>query len=582
MTTLRAMGTGRRRNRAEMIFIIVLAILCAFLTALQYRWTGELAEAERERLTKSLLEQSKKLCRAFDSELAESCSALVPSADELDLGTKESVHVERLRRWKSSEPLPIFKRLAVAVPQDGDLDLFEVGIESEKFAPIEWPDSWADLEDNLLGKLSGGSPMYADSAGFLMEIPVMEQIPRRKDDGPGGGRSFGKFDRFEFGGPSQPNGPGGPGGGGARQWFIAELDSNFIRNIWLPELIATYLNSEERMICDVTVRTKVSGNVIFSTRTTEGKMGAEPLMVNFNLHGLVPGTPGGRPKESFWVLETIRREGALEAAVSGSRARNLTVAVMLNLLIIACGYMLLRVTRKSRTLAEEQMKFVANVTHELRTPLTVIRGAAHNMKRGIVKDQEGVAKYSGLILDHAQALGDMVEQVLDFSGVQQGQIGSERQPVDVGEMLRAASSTAMSGGRFPGCEVDLQLPESIPTVTGDPGALRRVFINLIENAAKHGGAGGWIGVSVEVLERRIAIKVADHGPGIPVEEQREIFTPFYRGGIARSYQVRGSGLGLSLVKEIVTAHAGVVSVDSETGKGSVFTVVLPFDPSLKQ
>jgi signal transduction histidine kinase len=105
--------------------------------------------------------------------------------------------------------------------------------------------------------------------------------------------------------------------------------------------------------------------------------------------------------------------------------------------------------------------------------------------------------------------------------------------------------------------------------------LRRAFQNLIENAAKHGGTGGWVGISAEAADRSIIVRVRDNGPGIPADEIDEIFTPFFRGGKARADETRGSGLGLSLVREVAAAHRGEVSVTSEPGRGSTFTLTLP-------
>lgn len=238
--------------------------------------------------------------------------------------------------------------------------------------------------------------------------------------------------------------------------------------------------------------------------------------------------------------------------------------------------MLLVTTRRSRKVAEERMRFVANVTHELRTPLTVIRGAAHNLKRGIVKDPTAIDNYAGLILDHAESLGAMVEQVLQLSGGRRGQ--AVREPVELGPVLHAAAQTVRNDPKFSGSKIDLQLPDKIPVVIGDPAALLRAFQNLIENAAKHGGPGTTIEITLLVADHSLEIMISDQGPGIPANEMNEIFEPFFRGSRARSGQVRGSGLGLSLVKSIVVAHGGDVSVTTEIGTGSTFTVSLPIPP----
>ncbi|MEO5913944.1 MAG: HAMP domain-containing sensor histidine kinase [Luteolibacter sp.] len=572
------MDSGRQRSRVEMIFIIAMVVLCGGLTVLQYHWTGELARAEMDRMSGSLANQAKLMTRAFDTELAQACGTIVPTSAELDRGTAEAVHLGKLREWKSAKPRPIFKRVAVAVPSGEKVELFEVGISSETYSPMEWPEEWVDLQQNLSKKIAGGSPPFEGRTGFFREFPVMGSRFSGRSRGPGGPR--GRQGESDFGGPRfgpdrGPGGPGGPGGGGGeREWVIVELDAGYLRDVWLPELIATHLNPEGNAICDVTVRSKATGEIIFSTLADESKGSARTQSVDFNFQGSRVDQPGPPTKPS-WTMEIGRREGSLEAAVSGSRKKNLAVAVVLNALILAAGWMLLRVTRHSRELAEERMKFVANVTHELRTPLTVIRGAAHNMKRGIVKDQEGIARYSGLILEHAESLGEMVEQVLDFSG---GQKARDQVPVELDKVIRDAVLTVKGDAKFSSCEIDLKLPSALPTVTGDPASLRRALQNLIENAAKHGGVGGWIGVSASALAGRVEIQVADRGPGIPADEQREIFNPFYRGSIAREKQVRGSGLGLSLVKEIVTAHGGNIFVRSETGRGSTFTVNLPANP----
>ncbi|MES2439553.1 MAG: HAMP domain-containing sensor histidine kinase [Verrucomicrobiota bacterium] len=571
-----------RRSRVEMIFIIAMVVLCGGLTILQYRWTGGLAQAEMDRMSGSLANQAKLVAGAFDRELAQACGMLVPTSAELDRATPETVHLAKLREWKSTGPRPVFKRIAVAVPAEKTVELFEVGISSESYPPMKWPEEWSALHENLSAKIDGGSPPFEDAAGLLWEFPVMGARSANRRGGPGGPGSGPRGG----GPPDDSRGPrfgrdGGPGGGGEeREWVIVELDAAYLAHTWLPELIATHLNPEGNVHHDVTVRSKASGTILFSTRAGGIKAGSKKQTLDFNLQGAGAGTPGP-PTEPLWVMEIGRREGSLEAAVAGSRRRNLAVAVLLNGLILAAGWMLLRVTRTSRRLAEEQMKFVANVTHELRTPLTVIRGAAHNLKRGIVKDQEGIARYSGLILEHAESLGEMVEQVLDFSGAQGGQLGKERQPVDLAAVLRSAISLLKGDARFSGCDIDLTLPFDLPVVTGDPAALKRALVNLIENAAKHGGAGGWIGVSARAAGKRVDIDIADHGPGIPADEQRSIFNPFFRGGVARSYQIRGSGLGLSLVKEIATAHGGTISVESETGRGSVFTLSLPVEAPMK-
>ena len=128
-----------------------------------------------------------------------------------------------------------------------------------------------------------------------------------------------------------------------------------------------------------------------------------------------------------------------------------------------------------------------------------------------------------------------------------------------------------------GVSITTSFPSKGATLLGDPDAMRRAVSNIIMNAIKHGGDGD--GMVVEVLaearESKIAIVVTDHGPGIPAEDQIHLFEPFYRGSRARDRQVRGSGLGLSLVDHVAREHGGSVEVESTPGKGSRFTLYLP-------
>jgi signal transduction histidine kinase len=279
-----------------------------------------------------------------------------------------------------------------------------------------------------------------------------------------------------------------------------------------------------------------------------------------------------------WILESRYRPGALKAVVDGSRQRNLGVALGVNALILVVGVALVRHTRRSRALAEAQLNFVANVSHELRTPLTVIRGAAHNLQHGLVSEPGRIAQYSSVIQSHAEDLGEMVEQILALAAARRPQ-GATREPVAIREVLASSLAACEPEIRAASCEVEMQVPDNLPQVHGDAASLGRVFQNLISNAAKHASAGRWIGITAVAVNGSeppaVAIKVSDKGPGIPKDEQSAVFEPFVRGSAARDAHTRGSGLGLSLVREIVKLHGGSVTVASEPGEGATFTVKIP-------
>ncbi len=552
------MNTHSQRPFIEWGMVLFLLVLCGILTILQYHWTGQVSRAEVTRLRDALSQQAQSLVRNFDSEFAESCHALVPGLSELSTQGREAAHVARLREWKSANPRPLFRRIAVVVPTRDSLELHALDLPTQKFAPMEWPSHWAVLKANLDRKRTtpGGAGPFVDRSGALLEVPV-------------------------FG-----------GGAGISEWLILELDLDYVRNVWLPELVRTYLNLGDEPLYDVEVKTLATpATVLYSSRADAAENGETLYSIRFHHQGKTeestrqrppdaPADPDVRPTPEWnlWVLEARPRPGALEAVVSASRRRNFAVAALVNGLILAAGIALVVHTRRSRQLAEAQMNFVANVSHELRTPLTVIRGAAHNIKRGIIQERAQLEQYSGLIIQHTEQLTEMIEQLLELAGARKNQAPLTRKPVQLGEVLQDAIAATKRDTEIAGCAVELSIPTPLPEVSGDAAALRRVFQNLLTNAARHGGTGGWIGVTATAVngaEPILEVRVADRGPGIPEKEQAEIFKPFVRGATAQEKQIRGSGLGLSLVKEIVEAHGGAVLVRNQPGQGATFTVRLP-------
>jgi signal transduction histidine kinase len=225
------------------------------------------------------------------------------------------------------------------------------------------------------------------------------------------------------------------------------------------------------------------------------------------------------------------------------------------------------------------MEFVATVSHELRTPLAVIRSAAENLADGIVDDQAQVRKYGELVRGEGRRLTDMVEQILEFSGIQSGERLLNPTPVPIASLLRGVLEGSASLAAAAGIDVEQDLPADLPPVVGDEPALRRVFQNLLGNAIKYGAAGGWIRIDARRQGNEVLVTVSDRGIGIDPSDHERIFDPFYRAAAVVEAQIQGAGLGLSLVKRIVEAHGGAISVRSAPGAGAAFTVRLPIASS---
>ena len=580
-----------RQTRLEWVFLATVMVLCGALTALQCRWTGELARAEVKRLRDDLSDQSQRLTWGFDEELAEACARLLPSESEIEKLGRDAAFTARWHDWQSANPRPIFSRMTMAVPGSGGFNLFAIDQKTGNLTPLAWPAGWGELRDHL-GRKGGNPPerpapaspppnpdrpLRAGEAPVRHDRPPPPPPPR---NGNGGGAPPPYTDRngllLQF---PIPTGRTREAADGENGWLILELDREYVSDKWLPALAHQYLDPEGKGLDDIVVSAPNSNRPPVLSLRGGNATGEPDVLLEFNHLGRTSVSPRGLSPKSAWTLSVWHRPGVFESMVEVSRRRNLAIAAGMNLLIVAAGALLVRQTRRSRRLAEAQMNFVANVSHELRTPLTVIRGAAHNLERGVVQDPERVGQYLRMITEHANQLGGMVEQVLEYASAQKTGKPAVSQSVAMGEVLSEAIQMATTDIENAHCAVEFASAPVLPSVTGDPVALRRAFQNLLANAAKHGGEGRWIGVTVRSTNGSspvaVEVQVADRGAGIPVEEQAEIFQPFIRGAIAQSRQIRGSGLGLSLVREIIAAHGGTISVASQPGQGATFTVRLP-------
>jgi signal transduction histidine kinase len=284
------------------------------------------------------------------------------------------------------------------------------------------------------------------------------------------------------------------------------------------------------------------------------------------------------------LLSVWLRNGSLETVVASERRRNLAISGGILLLLLATGAALAQFSRRAQRLAEVEMEFVAGVSHELRTPLTVIRTAAFNLRGRVASNPAQVERYGALIQQESERLGAIVEQVLRFASAKAGRVVQERQAVAVDGLIDATLQSNKGMLEDALCEVRTNIEPGLPSISGDSLALRHALQNLLANAAKYGGAAGRQSVEISARAVRgtkgteIEIRVTDHGSGIPPEEQKRVFDAFFRGKKAVQDQIHGTGLGLHLVKRIVEAHGGTVSLESEPDAGSTFIVRIPAAP----
>ena len=230
-----------------------------------------------------------------------------------------------------------------------------------------------------------------------------------------------------------------------------------------------------------------------------------------------------------------------------------------------------------REAAERRLRrFVADAGHELRTPLTSIRGYAELFRQGAIAEPDDQTRAMGRIESEAERMGHLVDDLLLLARLDQ-QRPLERVPVELGALARDAVADASV--RDPARPIGIASPESEVVVTGDPDRLRQVLDNLLGNALVHTPAGTAVRVTLGAEgDGRVLLAVRDEGPGMTPEQAARVFERFYRADSSRSRSNGGSGLGLSIVDAVVTAHGGTVRCESEPGAGTTFTIALPAGP----
>ena len=263
--------------------------------------------------------------------------------------------------------------------------------------------------------------------------------------------------------------------------------------------------------------------------------------------------------------DTVRRQAWLFTAAFG-----LLVGVIALGLVAAY-----RLVRRESEMARLKSDFVANVSHDLKTPLALIRMFGETLEMNRAPDEATRREYYGVITRESERLSHLIDNVLDFSRIEGGRRRYELAPGPLEPVIHEALDTF----RYPlsqlGFKVTVDVDPDLPEVRLDAGAMGQALANLVDNAIKYSDTRRRLSVNARRVGAAVAIEVADEGIGIPPGEEARIFAKFYRVGRSDTQGRRGSGVGLALVKHVVEAHGGRVSVESRVGEGSRFTITLP-------
>jgi len=345
------------------------------------------------------------------------------------------------------------------------------------------------------------------------------------------------------------------------------FDDDYLKQTFLPAMMKDVLSSKSEVL-------KGDNPPVMMIRPSKGDY--TPWVTSSNWGD-------GRPEAERpfqWVFSgltaAIKYQGTtVSDMVSRFLRYNYLVLTALSLLMIGGIWLTYRNVSREMTLAKLKSDFVANVSHELRTPLALIRLYAETLELGRLSAKEKYQEYFRIIREESERLTALINNILDFSRIEAGRKEYEFKETDLAELVHSTLESYRFQIQQNGFAFEENISPDIPPVNVDREAIARSLLNLVNNALKYSKDDKYIGVSLYRSNGSVNLEVRDHGIGIPVQEQEKIFEKFYRCGDPLVHNVKGSGLGLSLVRHIARAHGGDVLVESHPQKGSKFTIALP-------
>jgi signal transduction histidine kinase len=576
-----------------MLLVFGLLALLGLLAFLQYSWLTQIAADEKDRLEKRLKIDTERFAEDFNKEIQTTYFTF----QIRDENWREKF-AERFETWRQNSKYPqLIKRITVST-KDGSTLLFNQ--ESGQFETVESSFSPEEFTKNFQEPI--------DEQNLTLQIPIFSEKPITEEvKGTEDLRELpAKIEIIRTSRISNISG-----------YILIKLDENALKNNLLQSLGQKYFPDGDY---DFAITSEKDKSLIFQSNAFENTDVTLPIFsltpdnLNFllNQSQFTKMTTGKKivlsqkietktletsnaitnptiyvsapdklqklsrdtnDSKSLWVLNVQHKEGSLEQFVGNTRRRNLTVSFgILSLLAVSIGLIFIS-TNRARRFAQRQIEFVSSVSHEFRTPLAVIYSASENLTDGVVDSPENITKYGNLIKREGKKLSAMVEQILEFAGANSGKQKYNFETVEVSQVIENALFECKNLIDEKQFTVEKNLTEKL-FIRADENALRHAVQNLIANSVKYSNGEKLIKISTEKVNNQVKITVEDKGIGISKQDLKHIFEPFYRGKQVVDAQIHGNGLGLSLVKQIVDSHGGKVSVESEIGKGSKFTVTL--------
>ena len=618
---IRFVKLWKRKPSLMLVLVAALIALLPLLAVLQFRWLGEVSQAERDRMQASLKTAVSNFSQDFDRELTRAYMTF-----QLDSRTQHERdwqdYARRYDQWMQAAPYPqLVSGIYLAEPVSqayapDRLQLSRFDRSSASFAATAWPAALEPMRASLQQEFDAvrqpSEFIYESALEVIDDEATALVIPVP---------NVAMFERSH---------PGPPFMFTSR--VIITFDVDFIRDQFIPQLAARYFTSADGLDYRLAVtRRDNPASVIYQTESgaaekivasadaTAALFGVRmetPALIEGLTHEIEQTTVNGGKKERVvrffnlttksdrvivkadqdkdkpqarialinhetgrWLVALKHRAGSLDAAVASARRRNLAVSFGILLLLSVSIALILVSTRRAERLARQQMEFVAGVSHEMRTPLAVICSAGENLADGVIEERQQVRRYGSLIESEGRRLSEMIEQALEFAGIQSGRKAYALQPAETVRIIESAIAACAPLIEESGFTIEKRIAANLPALAADAAALSRAIQNLLNNAMKYSGDNRWVRLTAKPAAGQpaseVQITIEDRGLGIAAADLPHIFEPFYRSDEVASAQIHGSGLGLSLVKHIVEAHGGRIRVDSVAGRGSAFTLHLP-------
>ena len=557
---------GSRSASAALISLAVLTVALVVLGHMQYRWIGDLADAERQRMQAGIEFAAHHFSDEFDHELTRMFLAF-----QLPMPDATADHLlKRYDEWAATARDPKIVRAVYFVPPFEPDHLQSIDPATRNVKPSAWPASLATLHQMIAEEAAGGRPVPGPIVPGVMALAI-----------PCGGMRHAMIERHMAAMAAQPAieihanhmkmPEGCPG------YTIVEIDANYLARVFLPEMTRRYFDTPNGREYDVAIVSPETGATLYRSDGGNAEFHADVVLPIFSVRAtrrmpmeapiLEP-----PPHPPMWNLLVRHHRGSMEDLVAHTRMHNLLITGGILAVLAGTVLALVAMLRTAERLRLQQLEFVAGVTHELNTPVAALTSAGQNLADGIVTEPAQVSRYGTAIVKESRRLTEMIGQVLAYGGME-----SRRKlphvPVDVANVINEAVANCRWMADEQSIEIEKDVDRALPVVDGDAASLARAVQNLIANAIRHGAAGKWVAIRAIAEDRNVAISVEDRGLGIAPRDLPHLFEPFYRGRGAD--RVRGSGLGLTIVKQIALAHGGSVSVDKRRDGGAIFTLRLP-------